>query len=64
MLIFAENCIDGTNNWLDDNYKKLDIEYYIEKMLDREDQRGIGGGIDYCVSKVKTEFVNILHSDF
>ena len=27
-------------------------------------KRGIGGGIDLCVSKVKTEFVNILHSDF
>ena len=44
--------------------KNLDIEYYIENGTDREDQRGIGGGIDYCVSKVKTEFVNILHSDF
>ena len=45
--------------------KKLDIDYYIENGTDREEvQRGIGGGIDYCVSKVKTEFVNILHSDF
>ena len=26
------------------------IEYYIENDADREDQRGIGGGIDYCVS--------------
>ena len=64
IIIFAENCTDGTNNWLDANYKKLGIEYYIEDGKDREDQRGIGGGIDYCVSKVKTEFVNILHSDF
>ena len=39
----------------------LNIEFYIEK---NEIQRGIGGGIDFCVSKVKTEFVNILHSDF
>ena len=64
IVIFAENCTDGTNNWLDSNYKKLGIEYYIDNSVDREDQRGIGGGIDYCVSKVKTEFVNILHSDF
>ena len=64
IIIFAENCTDGTNNWLDSNYKELGIEYYIEDGKDREDQRGIGGGIDYCVSKVKTEFVNILHSDF
>ena len=64
IIIFAENCTDGTVNWLDANHKKLGIEYYIENDTDREDQRGIGGGIDYCVSKVKTEFVNILHSDF
>ena len=64
IVVFAENCTDGTNNWLDANYKKLDIDYYIENDTDREKQRGIGGGIDYCVSKVKTEFVNILHSDF
>ena len=42
----------------------LGIEYHIENDGDRENQRGIGGGIDLCVSNVKTEFVNILHSDF
>ena len=62
MFIFAENCTDGTNEWLAENADELDIEYYIE--TDNEEQRGIGGGIDLCVSKVKTEFVNILHSDF
>ena len=46
IVIFAENCTDGTNNWLDSNYKKLCIEYYIDNSVDREDQRGIGGGID------------------
>jgi len=61
LVIFAENCTDGTDEWLSENADKLNIEYYIEK---NETQRGIGGGIDFCVSKVKTEFVNILHSDF
>ena len=64
IIIFAENCTDGTNEWLAENADELNIEYYIENDGDRENQRGIGGGIDLCVSKVKTEFVNILHSDF
>ena len=29
IIIFAENCNDGTYNWLDSNYKELNIEYYI-----------------------------------
>ena len=61
LVIFAENCTDGTDEWLEENADELGIEFYIEK---NEVQRGIGGGIDFCVSKVKTEFVNILHSDF
>jgi len=64
IVIFAENCTDGTNDWLHNYGDEFGIKYYIEDGKDREDQRGIGGGIDYCVSKVKTEFVNILHSDF
>ena len=62
IFIFAENCTDGTNECLAENADELEIEYYIE--TGNEEQRGIGGGIDLCVSKVKTEFVNILHSDF
>ena len=61
LVVFAENCTDGTDEWLDENADEFGIEFYIEK---NEEQRGIGGGIDFCVSKVKTEFVNILHSDF
>ena len=64
IFIFAENCTDGTNEWLASAATDLGIEYHIENDGDRENQRGIGGGIDLCVSHVKTEFVNILHSDF
>ena len=60
LIVFAENCIDGTEEWLKENADELDIEVYIEH---NEVQRGIGGGIDFCVDKVKTEFVNIIHSD-
>ena len=30
IIVHAENCTDGTNNWLDDNYLKYDIEYHID----------------------------------
>ena len=58
IIVYAENCTDGTNEWLQDN--EYDIEYYIEQ---NEIEKGIGGGMDFCVDKSKTEFVNIIHSD-
>jgi GT2 family glycosyltransferase len=58
IIVYAENCVDGTNEWLADN--KYDIEYYIEH---NEQEKGIGGGMNFCVDKAQTEFVNILHSD-
>jgi GT2 family glycosyltransferase len=58
IIVYAENCTDGTDEWLMDN--EYDIEYYIEKNVI---EKGIGGGMDFCVDKAKTEFVNIIHSD-
>jgi GT2 family glycosyltransferase len=60
IIVHAENCTDGTFNWLDSNYRKYDLEYYIDQ---NNDPKGIGGGMNFCVDKVKTEFVNIIHSD-
>ena len=51
---------DGTFNWLDSNYINYDLEYYVDQ---NNDPKGIGGGMNFCVDKVKTEFVNIIHSD-
>ena len=61
LIIHAENCQDGTDEWLKDNNKKWDFEYYIEK---NDIPRGIGGGMNFCADKVKTEFINFLHADF
>ena len=61
LIIHAENCQDGTDEWLKENHKKWDFEYYIEK---NETPRGIGGGMNFCADKVKTEFINFLHADF
>jgi len=58
IIIYAENCTDGTNEWLATN--KYNLEYYIET---NEIEKGIGGGMDFCVNKAQTEFVNIIHSD-
>lgn len=58
IIVYAENCTDGTDEWLADN--PYNIEYYIEK---NDIEKGIGGGMDFCVNKAQTEFVNIIHSD-
>jgi GT2 family glycosyltransferase len=58
IIVYAENCSDGTDEWLVNN--SYNVKYYIEK---NNTERGIGGGMDFCVNKTKTEFVNIIHSD-
>ena len=58
-IIHAENCTDGTDEWLASN--EYDLEYYIEK---NESPVGIGGGMNFCAGKVKTKYIMFLHSDF
>ncbi len=60
-IVHAENSDDGTNEWLEENKDKYNLEIYIEPHTDPV--RGIGGGMNFCVDKVKTEFVNIIHAD-
>ncbi len=60
-IIHAENCNDGTDEWLKDHGKLYDLEYYIDK---NDKPKGIGGGMNFCAEKVQTEYINFLHSDF
>ena len=60
-VIHAENCTDGTDEWLEQNYTQYNLEYYIDK---NEIPIGIGGGMNFCADKVKTEYIMFLHSDF
>ena len=60
-IIHAENCSDGTDEWLNENGEKYNLEFYIDK---NEIPLGIGGGMNYCADKVKTKYINFLHSDF
>lgn len=59
IVIHAENCDDGTDEWLTELDDK-NVQVFIEK---NEVPRGIGGGMDFCVSKVTTKYVNIIHAD-
>ena len=60
-IIHAENCDDGTDEWLEENAAQYSIEYYIDK---NDKPKGIGGGMNFCAEKVKTEYIMFLHSDF
>jgi len=61
-IIHAENCNDGTNEWLVENADTYNITYYIDTHT--ESAKGIGGGMNFCADKVETEYINFLHSDF
>ena len=60
-IIHAENCTDGTDEWLEQNAERYNLEYYIDK---NESPIGIGGGMNFCADKVRTEYIMFLHSDF
>jgi GT2 family glycosyltransferase len=61
-IIHAENCTDGTNEWLEENKEKYNLTLLIEP--NNEIVRGIGGGMNICAENVKTEYIMFLHSDF
>lgn len=60
-IIHAENCTDGTDKWLEENSDRYNLEYYIDK---NKVPLGIGGGMNFCADRVKTKYINFLHSDF
>lgn len=51
---------DGTNEWLEENKEAYNLTVYIQDL----DPSGIGPGMNFCASKVETEYINFLHSDF
>jgi GT2 family glycosyltransferase len=60
-IIHAENCTDGTNEWLYENHLKYNLQIYIQT---NEPALGIGGGMNICADHVNTEYIMFLHSDF
>jgi GT2 family glycosyltransferase len=61
-IIHAENCTDGTNEWLEENKDKYNLTLIIEP--NNKIVKGIGGGMNICAKHVKTEYIMFLHSDF
>jgi GT2 family glycosyltransferase len=61
-IIHAENCTDGTNEWLLENKEIYNLTLLIEP--DNEIVKGIGGGMNICAEHVETEYIMFLHSDF
>lgn len=61
-IIHAENCTDGTNEWLEEHQEIYNITTIIEP--NNQIVRGIGGGMNICADHVQTEYINFLHSDF
>jgi len=61
-IIHAENCTDGTNEWLRENKDNYNLTLIIEP--NNQIVRGIGGGMNICAENVETEYIMFLHSDF
>jgi len=61
-IIHAENCTDGTNDWLIENADRYKLTLLIEP--DNDIVKGIGGGMNICAKHVETEYIMFLHSDF
>jgi GT2 family glycosyltransferase len=61
-IVHAENCTDGTNEWLEKVKDQYNLEIYIEPEV--KPARGIGGGMNFCADKVKTDYIIFLQSDF
>lgn len=60
-IVHAENCTDGTDNWLHKNQNVYNLDVYIEH---NAVPVGIGGGMNFCANHVETEYIMFLHSDF
>ncbi len=60
-IIHAENCTDGTDEWLEQNSAQYNLTYFVDK---NEVPVGIGGGMNFCADRVETEHIMFLHSDF
>lgn len=61
-IIHAENCTDGTNEWLNKHTEIYNLTTIIEPY--NEVVRGIGGGMNICAERAQTQYINFLHSDF
>ena len=62
IVIFAENCIDGTDEWIE-NHKTSSNLITIIQHNDEDHTQGIGGGMNECAKFVETDYIMFLHAD-
>lgn len=62
IIVYAENCTDGTNEWLNEQGPRLNVNFVVESN-EGDKIRGIGGGMNLCASLVTTPYILFLHSD-
>jgi glycosyltransferase involved in cell wall biosynthesis len=60
LIVFADGCTDGTNEWLLENKDKYNITTIIEPRCDNSSN---GYGMNRCAQEVQTEFINFIHAD-
>jgi len=60
LIIFADGCTDGTNEWLKKNKDKYDLTLIIEPRCENSSN---GYGMNRCANEVQTEFINFIHAD-
>lgn len=63
LYIYAEGCDDGTNEWLKSQEETKDFRYWIKPEKWNKEYWGIGGGMNFLAEKVRTPYINFLHSD-
>jgi GT2 family glycosyltransferase len=61
-IIFAENCTDGTDEWLTQSALEYNVQPIIQHN-EEENTQGIGGGMNVCANLVQTEYIMFLHAD-
>ena len=55
IIIHAENCTDGTDEWVSSQAK---VDKNLKAFIEHNSiPRGIGGGMDFCVNKSNTKYV-------
>jgi glycosyltransferase involved in cell wall biosynthesis len=60
LIVFADGCTDGTNEWLQDNKDIYDLTVIIQPRCENSSN---GYGMNVCAEKVNTEFINFIHAD-
>lgn len=62
LIVLAENCVDGTNEWLEENREVYNITPVIVTTLP-DAELGIGGGMNAMADMVTTEYIHFMHAD-